>query len=1191
MRRSVKIILILAVALLAILGSLHLYFFVFGGLEKFINNEIASLIDPQYKLEIFIKEIEGNLLSGVIIKDISVRYVDADRSYLLADIKKLSASYSLKNLWQKRYVFNDILVDSAVITLMKDSTGKWLAPDFSPGEPTDTPGEKLSLSIGKLILNQTFITTIELGDTAKVENINLSAALTVDEGTYSVSVDKFEFVTNQEHFEFNALDGKLTYSEEALLFKDVSVTSGEMRAKASGFLSLEDKLTGSVTFAADNVDLKKVTAYIGPNLKGIMDLNGSVLFGEGVIEGKVDLAGSISIFNFRNLYTGFRYEDKHLYFDTLYGTILDDCAIDGSGEIDFSNKPEKYYLNSRIKNFNLKRLVQNSFESDLTGFLVLEGESFRSKTMRLNIQTDLFESSFDEYPLHKASGSMVITTDSLYFGEYFRVNYYENVFYVKGFLDYSGGMELDVKSYLNNLDRWQGKLFIDKPGGRGYGEAKLTGRTNDPDLTGYIHSDSIWIYGLYCDSLNASFDIERFLTGKRGEVSMTCFNGKAWDIPYDTGYMHLQIDSNLVKFDSLYMLDNYTYMNTKGVLDYGAYPQVLVGDTLLLRVFDQPFYNQGSVIVAIDSVGYDFKQAKIGNEGALLAVNGRVDYDESMTLVTHVDHVPAGSWINLFEKEWPLDGIISFEAELGGNFLKPEFDFVGRVDSLVYRDLVLGDLTTHLQYKNSILVIDSFKITSEMGEYLADGSMYVNLALTTDSLERFPDLPLDVHITAVDKRFDLVSLIMPTVEQLDGDFVADITLSGTPMEPHLEGGAYIKNTRLKYFDLEQPLFSDSAAVSMENNRIIIDNIEIYTSKKRKDYDRANIDEKNKRYAYLDGEIVVKSLKNFYYDVDVTLPKEFPFTYELDDIQGVVEGELHIEGDTPPLVTGDLTLLSTRYQVNFSEANEGSPIMTALSGDNTWDLNINIDILSNYWIKNDDLDAELSGQVNLIRNRGLYRFIGEMEILRGKGFLFDKTFRLEPGSRVIFEGKDTLNPQLDIIGYTNITTTSNSIYEDEKSYDQLTVRIHVTGTLEKPEINPAEDSDVENREELLPLIVANYYSSENGTATTGIEQRLTGYVSSQVSQIGTRQLGQLGIGVETFEIDPYYEGAIDLAKTRVTLGFYTVPNLYVYGRSAISGQSGQEVGFEYRVNKNVIFEGRRDEDELYRLLMKLHWEFK
>jgi hypothetical protein len=106
--------------------------------------------------------------------------------------------------------------------------------------------------------------------------------------------------------------------------------------------------------------------------------------------------------------------------------------------------------------------------------------------------------------------------------------------------------------------------------------------------------------------------------------------------------------------------------------------------------------------------------------------------------------------------------------------------------------------------------------------------------------------------------------------------------------------------------------------------------------------------------------------------------------------------------------------------------------------------------------------------------------------------------------------------------------------------------------------------------------------------TKIEQRMTGLVSSQVSQLGTRQLSRLG--VETFEIDPSYGGKLDPLRSKVTLGFYTSPNLYIYGRSQLSQKLGQEVGFEYRFNKSFMLEGLKDEEDLYHLNLKLKWEF-
>jgi hypothetical protein len=80
-------------------------------------------------------------------------------------------------------------------------------------------------------------------------------------------------------------------------------------------------------------------------------------------------------------------------------------------------------------------------------------------------------------------------------------------------------------------------------------------------------------------------------------------------------------------------------------------------------------------------------------------------------------------------------------------------------------------------------------------------------------------------------------------------------------------------------------------------------------------------------------------------------------------------------------------------------------------------------------------------------------------------------------------------------------------------------------------------------------------------------------------------------VETFEFDPLYSGKFDPLKSRVTLGKYATPGLYVYGRTSLSGTTGRELGFEYRFNKSFLVEGRRDEEDLYHLNLKLHWEFK
>ncbi len=1169
-----------AVMVVIILG-LYFYLFHFGGLEKIINDRLSSTLEKRYNVDVTIGKVEGSLWSGVELEKISVFYADSLDYYRLAQVARLSTAYSLSNLWNKKYLLDFLTLDSIDIEVRRDSAGAWLLPDFFNGERADSAIAPV-FAVEDLTITNANISLISGGDTTGFHDVNLEVGIQGDENTYSLELKRLEFESSDQRYQLDAADGKLTYYDRILVFQDVSLVAADTRMKLSGNILLGKPITGQVDFAADNIDLTEATRLIRPHLKGLLDLNGSVSFVGGDIEGSIDVGGDFYFVEFQNLFIDFRYGDRFLHLDTVYGSLLRGCSIDGRGEIDFTSPTQKYNLSADVNNFNLNNLIKGTFESNLSGRLELEGSSFKKNEMVLRVHTDLYESSFDEYPLQEASGNLVITTDSIFFGDSFRVAYYENEFLVDGRINYHDDMNLNIIADLKNLDRYRGKLFIDQPGGRGYAVATMTGKTRDPDLKGVFVSDSVWIYGLYCDSLYSTVDIRRFFTGKKGSVEVDYYSGAAWSLPYDTGYLSLTIDSNLVYIDTAFLNNRYFYATTRGVFDYGGYPYHIIFDTLSLGLFNQVFVNRQSIIFDADTLGLDFKRAAIGSSEALLSATGRTNFDETLDLSISINQVGIAPWVKLFDEELSITGILSCKASLGGSLLEPVITLKGAVDSLTYRNLLLGDLSTSIFYDKQLLDIDSLVVLSHPGEYYARGYVPIDLAFTNDEIDRLPKKPVDIRVVITDNRFDLVSLMLPSVEQLDGDFHSNFRLSGTADDPHLEGQAYLKNGRLKYFDLAHPIYVDSAGILMEDNSIIIDGIEAYTTQ------RGTSDGK-RRYMYLDGELVVLSLDELYYDLDISLPKEFPFSYELDDITGKVEGDLHVEGTTPPLVTGDLTLLSTRYMVRFAEPDEGSPIMQALTSENSWDLNINIDILSNYWIKNEDVDAEFSGEMNIIREDGKYRFIGIMEILRGRGYLFDKTFRLDPGGLVTFEGGERFNPRLDLIGYTKVQGVSQSAFDDNGTTEQLELGVHISGTLDTVEINPVEGSAF-SREDIIPLIVANYYSSDTTSASGQLEGRLSGLISTQMSQIGTRQLNELGVGVETFEIEPLYGNERDPLKARITVGFYTTHNLYVYGRSRLSGMSGQEVGFEYRLNKAFLVEGRRDEDELYHLGLKLHWEY-
>jgi len=1168
---------IIVAILLVLVIAFYVYFFHLGGIESYVIGKINDAIADQSGLTVSIDRIRGGLVSDLELEGVSINYSDSVRSFSLINVSYLTARYDLSDLWNRTFMFERVQIDGVDLIASRGDDGRWLLP--LPGAPKTGGGVAPAFAVDELSIENVRLRIDRTDDTLWVSDLSLAMAVCSEGGATSLEIQSLGFNSSDPVIGLDNLTGKATLADGALVFQDLMILRDQTHLKISGAVDVRE-WSGQVELVADGLDLEQVSALTSLNLRGVLDLNGSVAFDRNGMKGHLGLGGNFLFADLENLYLDFSFADRLLSFDTLYGTILGNCSVDGRGEVDFSDKPEQYWISADLRDFNLIQIVRNGFESDLSGRMELRGESFSNSTMLLKLDVNLHESSFDEYPLHRASGPIYITTDSLWFPSVFQVDYFENEFYVAGTIIYSGDINLDVEADLVNLDRYRERLFINQPGGRGRASATLTGRTSDPDLKGWFYSDSLWIYGLYADSAYATFDIDRFLTGRVGAVEVDFLTGTAWDVPYDTGYSLIKLDSQLVIIDTVAFRSSFAGLASKATLNQGVYPWALTIDTLTLQVLDRDFYNQSEMLVEIDSLGFDLSETAIGNKMRSIVADRRINFDETMDLALSASGIPIAPWLRLFEWDLGLDAGLSGEASISGAFAKPVFNLSGTLDSLVYMDTTLGVGAGSAHYRDGLVILDSVVVKSDLGAYRANGQFYADLSFTKGVDERLPDQPFDLAITAADREFKLVYLFLPSVEQLDGDFNADFRLSGTPRRPHLDGQAFLKDGRLKYFDLVNPFQVDSAAANMRDNIISIDTVRAFVCDK---------DNESKRLGYADiwGELTVKALDSLHYNIDIDIPSETYFQYDLDDVEGVVMGHLKVLGDTPPAVTGDLILSEGKYQVEFADDETGSPLMLALSGENTWDLNINIEIPSNYRIRNEDIDAEFGGFLNIIRENGLYRFIGELEILRGKGYLFDKTFRIIPDSaRVIFEDIEYPNPRLDIWARSRIPVSRSG--DDERGYQDL--KVHVTGTLDNPEFGFFLEEDGEDAplsyEAIVPLIVANYYGSKsNGGA---FEQRISQLVSSQASQIVTRR-----IGVETFEIDPTYEGYLDLARTRVTLGFYTSQNLYLWGRSEVGFGQRPAAGFEYRFSRALLLEGFSDEDEKEgeRFHLNLKWNLE
>jgi len=1176
MRLKSKLLLILFSSVFVLVLGLYIAFFHLGLLEYLVNRQLRNIIAGTLPLKVNIGDIGGDYFRELLISDIRVDYDDGTSRYNMAIIPNLRLRYNPLDFWRGVIRFEKIVIDSAQFTLTRASDGRWLVP--TPNVKGTGDKTAISFEVQELELASLRFRMMRPEDSLIFDRITLKAAIEARENTYALRLDTLSYRSSERKFNINYARGKASLTGSHLMLQDLVLKTDSSDLTLGGQMTLSDTLSWRMILQARKLNLHEGLSFIDVNLSGNVSAEGEVAYQDRKISGKVKISGIFEHRLFDSLMVAFRYFDKELSLDTLSGKILNGTAIEGRGGIDLGIKPERYHLKAKIRGFNLNNLVSDTYETNLNGDIDLSGSGLKDESLVLDVIVDLGESWFDEYHAYELNGAMAITTDSIRFLDNFVIHYKDNYFNVSGRLDYSGDIDLDGTTRFEDLSAFNRQTFIERLGGRADLSFKVTGAVRNPDIAGEISSDSLWLYDVYSHQAQIDFALKHFLYDRDGFVNAALFNGSAYEIPFDTITLSMAVDSQYVAFEKAHFRNQFSEADSRGSLDYLSYPQVLELDSLNLRLMELNVENQDKIILRIDSTGYDIKQCRLLRPQGALEGKGRVNYDDTWDLSIDAERLNIKPLVALVSDSLDLDGVMHGSGRLAGSFDNSRIEFIGAIDSLQYEGLVLGDMYINCDYRDSMIYIDSIALNSHTGYYLARGIMPINLNLASDE-PLWLEEEQNIDITAVDVRLDMVSLLLNDVEQLTGDFRADFRLSGTPVKPKIDGKVMIQKGRLKLFDLVDPIENIDLKMSMKDRVITIDSV-------------TGVCRGNKKKPGLisgGGTIVINAIDQFDYDVRLKA-NDFPAVYELGDINAVVVADLQVRGLTPPTVTGNVILQSAVYRENFARENEGWIMLTSLQGDQTWDLDLDVEISSNLWIKNDDIDAEFAGEINFIREKGVYRYIGSLEILRGKGFLADRTFRIETGSTISYEDIEYPNPRLDIYAVTQIrgSATSQTGQNEVSNFD---LRVHVTGTLDEPVISAAEGSQF-STEEIIPLIFTNYYQS-SGEGSRGTSERvsdritsgLSGYLSTQFTQIGSRSLG-----VETFEIDPVYGDKFDPLGTRLTVGFYTHPNLYIYGRSAISGVAGQEVGFEYRLKRNLLLEGRRDDEDLYHLILNLYWDY-
>ncbi len=1132
---------------------------------------MADRLAAQYGLEVIIGEIDGSFFDGFILKDILVRYRHDADTVTLAYIAQAGINYNASNLWHKRWIIDSLYLTNPEFYLKKGQTGGggWLLPQIKT-ESERTPAmpswevKHLSVTSGQMQL-------VFKKDSLVWSDINFVAEVGAEEGTITLAIDSLRSHASDPRLQINRASIRATKYKDKLILQDVYIETDSSRAEFSILREDRDGLWLEAEIKQAQINLPDIVSFFGLNLPGKIDLSGTVYHKFGKIGGDLFLQGEFKNRMLDSLNTRFHFARGVLFIDSVSGKIFDGCAVDGFGSLDFKSQPKLYRLNAQIAGFNLFNLVENSFQSDLSGYLTLEGRGFKDENMIIDIDVALDESYFDRFHFHKGTGQMAITKKGMHFFPGFQIIYHDNRFVAEGSLEYHGDLEITGRADLNDLSNFRHQTFIDLPAGRAQAQYLFTGPVNDPDLSGHLDSDSIWFYDFYSSEFKADFSINSFIRSKRGDISISSGPGVAWSFPFDNVNSEMKIDSNLLFIDSLLFDNNFSFGRANGQLDYELYPRQFILENLNFNLTGREFASAGDQLILIDSSGFLLDYIDIRTSLGKMSFQGRANYDETVDLIWDIGNISIAPWIELINDSLEIDGWLFSQGEITGHLNDPDMKLNVRLDSLRYRGLNLGDMLGYFTYEDSTLYIDSSSLKSPEGLYEAVGEFPINLAIDS-GVQRFDGRQQEINVIAHDRRLDLAAFVLESVEYITGDFSAEFELTGQPLRPHINGVSSLKNGTIKLIDLNDKLVNIDVDLEMSDRLITLNNA------------TADVPNKIKKIpgtVTASGTILINDINNYRFAINLKC-LDMPMNYEMGDFTGMADATLMVDGATPPMVSGTIKMQSAEYRENFAEET-GFNLLTALQADQSWNLDLMVECPSNVWVKNDDINAEFFGNINILRQAGQYNFLGTLEVIRGKYDMIAKTFKFTPGGTITYNNIEDPNPELNMIMTTRMRSYNRfSDFEHESNYS-YELELLITGTLDNPIITGTGDTPI-STEAILPTL----WTGGTGDSASSNDQFTSGLgtiVAGQLTRLGTRSLG-----VETFEIDPSYGSGFDAAGTRLTIGAYTLPNLYVFGSSFFDVARGQEVGAEYRVGRHSVFEGRRDESNLYHFSFKFHWEY-
>lgn len=508
-----------------------------------------------------------------------------------------------------------------------------------------------------------------------------------------------------------------------------------------------------------------------------------------------------------------------------------------------------------------------------------------------------------------------------------------------------------------------------------------------------------------------------------------------------------------------------------------------------------------------------------------------------------------------FSLNMDASGLLDLNVEMNGTAGSPLLNGKFGLRKAVFNQYPLRKLEGQFDYRDNQMKMQTEIVPRDSGSIAFNGAIPLRIHLDSLDFNFNPKDPVEARLQV--SRFPLAILnAFVMADEIKGVINGQMTIDGTVESPNPQGRISMKNGSFKMkkygidyrtidFDVKlspEEIGLDTFLIRSDDGRMtatgkmdfnsVFYKGDVRKSKINLNFNKFNPFDHDQFNMQLSGDASFSSEKGkVVFDGNLNIPQAEIFLPTVLRMFGRMTAE-----DIPePILVRQLKKMQEQTDTITIASQEVKKDTTSTGYLDQVTGKIKLKIPRNTWIKSEDMHIELSGDLELRKNKEFFELFGTVNTVRGQYDLLGKTFVIDEGN-VTFQGGEEIVPHLDI-------TASYGFRNTDRVEQDLSV--HVTGTAESPKVSFTMAGDSINEGDALSYILfgrgmneltadqqANMAGSGGGTIAGKAAASL---ITSQISDFLGNKLNMDYLEIKS---DAGFE------NTTVVVGKYITNNLFV-----------------------------------------------